>query len=278
MAEDITKSEILDQLKRILDFKDLSKSYRLKKFLSFVVDKKLRDESLELSSHNIALNVFDRDKTFDSSIDPIVRVQAGKLRRLLRLYYSTTGKNDKITIEIPKGGYEPEFKVRDEKTKDIKTDADALSDSTPTIAVLPFKILNKSDEFEYLANGIGEELSNRLTFFQELNVLAYYSMAHIDYYELNIKDFLANHNVDYLISGNLSIDDDTILLNMVLSNTISNKQLWAKKISVDKNNISLDHTLNMICEQSLSSIGGAFGTIARDRSKQSKTRNIGSPS
>jgi adenylate cyclase len=62
-----------------------------------------------LKAFAIAVEVLGRDHNFDPQIDPVVRMEAGKLRRRLERYYLGAGQNDPIRIDIPKGGYAPTF-------------------------------------------------------------------------------------------------------------------------------------------------------------------------
>ena len=57
----------------------------------------------------IAVTVFGRGADFDAVLDPIVRVQAGRLRRSLERYYLLGGADGPLRIEMPKGGYTPVF-------------------------------------------------------------------------------------------------------------------------------------------------------------------------
>lgn len=59
----------------------------------------------------MATAVFDKDDDFDPQLDPIVRVEAGRLRLRLLEYYAGPGQADSVVIEIPKGGYVPSFRV-----------------------------------------------------------------------------------------------------------------------------------------------------------------------
>lgn len=105
------KDDILAQLNTILDSKDFSGSDRFRKFLSFVVHETLAGREHEIKAYTIATCVFDRDRNFDSLLDPVVRVEASKLRGKLENYYLRrhgSGK-DLIKIEIPKGTYVPTF-------------------------------------------------------------------------------------------------------------------------------------------------------------------------
>lgn len=84
-------------------------SDRLRNFLRFVVEETLAGRPDRLKAYTIALEVLGRDAGFDPQNDPIVRMEAGKLRRRLDHYYLKAGRDDPIQIEIPKGGYAPRF-------------------------------------------------------------------------------------------------------------------------------------------------------------------------
>ncbi|QOY91528.1 TolB-like translocation protein [Paludibaculum fermentans] len=82
------------------------------KFLRFVVSEVLRERADGLKESILGEAVFDRGEAFDPRIDPIVRVQAAKLRTRLQEYYSEQGTADPVEIELPKGTYVPIFRKR----------------------------------------------------------------------------------------------------------------------------------------------------------------------
>ena len=61
----------------------------------------------EIKGYTVATDVFGRKTDFDPSTDPIVSVEARRLRRALEHYYLTSGRRDRVRITIPKGGYVP---------------------------------------------------------------------------------------------------------------------------------------------------------------------------
>ena len=65
-----------------------------------------------LKAYNVALEVFERPETFDPITDPLVRIEAGRLREKLREYYEADGQGDPIRIELPKGTYTPQIEFR----------------------------------------------------------------------------------------------------------------------------------------------------------------------
>ncbi len=105
----ICKEEKLAQLEKILQARTLHGSESLRAFLRFVVDKAAEDQESHLKEYVIATEVLGRNSDFDSRIDSVVRVQAGRLRTKLHEYYSAEGKDDPIVIDLPKGQYTPVF-------------------------------------------------------------------------------------------------------------------------------------------------------------------------
>jgi len=112
MAADATApapETIREQLHRILESKEFDASERNRRFLHYIVEEKLAGRSDRIKAYSVATSVFDRDGTFDAQTDPIVRIEAGRLRRSLDHYYLTAGQNDPLRISIPKGSYVPNF-------------------------------------------------------------------------------------------------------------------------------------------------------------------------
>jgi adenylate cyclase len=105
--------EVRAQMRRILADPTFQASPARRELLRFVVDETLAGRADRLKGFAIALTVFDRQDDFDPQSDPVVRVEARRLRRDLDSYYVTVGKRDPLVISIPKGGYVPHFERRD---------------------------------------------------------------------------------------------------------------------------------------------------------------------
>jgi eukaryotic-like serine/threonine-protein kinase len=100
------------QVERILASAAFADAERARGFLRFVVERKLEGRSGEIKESVIAVEVLGRPSSFDSKSDPIVRVEAGRLRDRLGSYYETEGGADPVLISVPKGRYVPEFTER----------------------------------------------------------------------------------------------------------------------------------------------------------------------
>ncbi len=104
--------EIRAQLDRILADPGFQASSVRRELLTFIVEQTLAGRADRLKGLSLAVEVFGRGQDFDSQTDPVVRVEARRLRRDLHSYYGTEGAHDPIVISIPKGGYVPHFKWR----------------------------------------------------------------------------------------------------------------------------------------------------------------------
>ncbi len=106
-------AEVRRQLERLLESADLNISDRNRRFLAYVVEETLAGRGERIKAYNIALTAFARGEDFDPQTDPIVRIEASRLRRALEHYYLTVGHSDPLRIEIPKGSYIASFRYAD---------------------------------------------------------------------------------------------------------------------------------------------------------------------
>ncbi|WEA24506.1 adenylate cyclase [Rhizobium binxianense] len=104
--------EVRAQLQRILADPEFPAVGRVASFLRYVVEETLEGRGGRIKGYAIAVEVFGRRDTF-SQDDPVVRIEAGRLRRSLEHYYLLGGKNDPVRIDVPKGGYVPSFSWND---------------------------------------------------------------------------------------------------------------------------------------------------------------------
>jgi Tol biopolymer transport system component len=100
------------QLDRILASAPFADAERARSFLRFVVERALEGRSGEIKESVIAVEALGRNTSFDPKSDPIVRVEAGRLRDRLSSYYEGEGEVDSVLISLPKGRYVPEFSER----------------------------------------------------------------------------------------------------------------------------------------------------------------------
>src|SRR3954468_19270087 len=111
---------------------------RLVAFLTFVVEKTLSGEAAAIKGYTIATQALGPADDFGPQTDPIVRVEAGRLRRALQTYYAGEGADDPVRIGIPLGSYVACFEQRagpgqTVAATDRAEDAENAGDGLPAI-------------------------------------------------------------------------------------------------------------------------------------------------
>ncbi|HXS81035.1 MAG TPA: hypothetical protein VN818_12145 [Gammaproteobacteria bacterium] len=97
--------EVRAALERVLASRCFEQAGRSSAFLRFVVEQTLAGQGDRLKGYTIAVEVFERPPDFDAQTDPLVRVEAGRLRRRLIEYYADEGRADPVRLDLPRGSY-----------------------------------------------------------------------------------------------------------------------------------------------------------------------------
>src|SRR5579862_9778152 len=108
----INPEAIEQQLDRIRSSDEFRKCPQLLRFLRFTVNEALSGRNGGSKERLIGMEVFGRPADYDAGSDPVVRVEARRLRRKLAQYYARDGRADPLEIRLPKGGYLPTFEPR----------------------------------------------------------------------------------------------------------------------------------------------------------------------
>jgi hypothetical protein len=103
--------EVRALLVRMLGAEPLRSSPQLSSFLRYIVGETLEGRGQDLKGYSIATLALGRPDTFDPQLDPIVRVQAGRLRQAMAEYHAAHATED-LAIVLDKGVYVPRFEVR----------------------------------------------------------------------------------------------------------------------------------------------------------------------
>jgi hypothetical protein len=98
-------------LERILASEEFGGSAQLSRFLRHVVQNGLASDLTPLKESAIGVDVFNRGPGYSPKTDPIVRVEARRLRDRLEAYYAKHGAREEVRISLPKGGYCPSFEL-----------------------------------------------------------------------------------------------------------------------------------------------------------------------
>ena len=225
LRDSLSKSDqkaIREQLKRLLDSPQFQKSRRRRQFLEYLVNETLAGRSNRLTGHKLASEVFGRPDTFDPAIDPVVRVEAGRLRDKLREYYAAGGQADPIHIDLPKGTYAPQIHVRRYMTREI-------SCTVPSLAVLPFDDLSVGQKLGYFGDGVAEDIITALSRFPDLVVVARGSSFAYKGKPTDVRQIGKELGVGYVVEGSFRKEGNKLRIVSQLIETKNGEHVWAER-------------------------------------------------
>jgi adenylate cyclase len=229
-------------LDKILASPCFVQSERQQRFLKFIVTETLAGHTDRLKGYTIALEVFDRDASFDPAIDAIVRVEATRLRAKLREYYDREGRTDSVRFELPKGAYAIRMDWRALKTAlslHETPDANAVAETVPTrlrpiedrpsLVVLPFANMSSDSEQEYFADGITDGLITELSRLPGLFVISRHSSFVYKGVSKRAEEIGAELGIRYLLEGSVHRAAERVRITAQLIDATSGAQLWAER-------------------------------------------------
>ena len=216
-------------LEKVLVSAEMCRSKKLCQFLRFTVEEVLRGHGSELKEYAIAVGVFKRNREFDPGADPIVRVQARRLRSKLGQYYQTEGRDDAIQIDYPVGGYSPVFTRRAPREPSmpvIPAPPDRELASARRIAVLPFIDIGPDDS-QAFTDGLTDELSHALSGWPGVRVVARASCFQFKGKSEDVRRIGEWLGVSALVSGSVRKEGSRLRILVQLVDAETGLNLWS---------------------------------------------------
>ena len=176
IASTPTPEEVNAAVEQIVASEALRASPQLAAFLRFVVDATLKGQSDRIKGYTIAVEALNRSSDFDPQTDPIVRVEATRLRRAMERYYATAGADSAVRIELVRGIYTPRFSYRTaRRAGKLQTvpPADAANkrgNGMPTLSVEPFKTLTAPGTETLSPTALHEKICDAFSRFGTINI------------------------------------------------------------------------------------------------------------
>jgi serine/threonine-protein kinase len=220
----ISPAQAKAQLQKILDDPLFARTQRMSRFLRFGVEHALAGTGHQVKEYLVGVDVFDRPKDYDPRVDPIVRVEARRLRAKLRSFYASSGKKDELIIDFPKGAYAAEFHLKSSAKSIVPKPAAAVETS---IAVLPFSNLAAERDDDYFSDGLTEELILHLTRMKGLRVVAWYSASKFRGREGDLNEIREQLKVGVVLRGSVRRTASRVRVTVQLIDAASGAFLWA---------------------------------------------------
>ena len=129
MTAPISLFEKREELRRVLQSKYFAGAPKKTRFLEFVSEQAFLGNGDKLNEYLVGLEVYERGSDFNPQKDPIVRVQAHEIRRLLKRYYQEDGRDNMLRIDLPSGHYVPVFGRNGVENAEESTSSDGTAAS-----------------------------------------------------------------------------------------------------------------------------------------------------
>ena len=283
-----TRRPFVSNLVRILNSGPFHQAQRRRRFLEYIVNEALAGRGERLKGSNVAQAVFDRE-SFDPNIDPIVRMEAARVRDRLREYYETDGRDDPIRISLPKGTYTPHIEFRQAPTLDPRparaapikqlmlaaavlliitaslwglsswNSGPSLPDES-SIAVLPFDNFGNDPKWDRLADGMTEDIITDLSHSKDLIVIARNSTEVYKGKPIDIRQIGRDLNVKYVLEGSIQSMGDQIRVTAQLIEAASGSQVWSERY--DRPADDLFAVQNELTQRIAATLGVSQGAVA----------------
>jgi TolB-like protein/Flp pilus assembly protein TadD len=243
-------AEIRAALEKVLASPGFSDAGRLGPFLRFLVDRALAGENDRLKESVLGVDVFGRPASYDPRTDPIVRVEARRLRQRLDEYYAVTGGADAVRITLPKGGYVPVFEGKAAPPRwnwRVPAAVAALAilgiglgfwqsrymnrmreAPVAAVAVLPFANLSAIPDTEYFSDGLTEELTDRLSRIPGLKVVPRSVMSQFKGQTGDLLKIAQAVRASVLVDGSVRQQSGRVRVTARLLSPADGYQIWSQ--------------------------------------------------
>jgi TolB-like protein/Flp pilus assembly protein TadD len=215
-------------LEKILAHQLFSRSERMVRFLRLTVERTLAGQADALKEYLLGVEVFDRKASYDPRVDPIVRVEARRLRAKLKAYYEGDGAFDAVIIEFVSGGYAPRLTLRNASREPGSRDLMSQDAGVITVAVLPFADLGGKPENQYFSDGLTEELIHALTKVPGMRVVAWNTAAQLRDRQQDVRAIGDQLQVGTVLTGSVRIAGPSLRVRAQLIDTASGVYLWSE--------------------------------------------------
>jgi TolB-like protein/Tfp pilus assembly protein PilF len=231
----IPPGEILNQVDAITASPPFSGSAQLCRFLRYIVERTLAGDTASLKENLLGTEVFDRGIRYDPRTDPVVRVEARRLRAKLDEYYAAEGARAPIVIRIPKGSYISVFEragTASPRVIEMAAPAEAAAQGR-SVAVLPFVGLGADPETEYFADGLTDEVIHLLGGVPGLNVVSRSSVYRFKDRKEDARELGRLLNAGHLVEGSVRRDGQRLRVATQLVESANGYQSWSQTFERD---------------------------------------------
>ena len=259
------ENEIREQLSSVLRSQVLRDSEMLRNFLSFIVNETLKPKGIRLKQYSIAFHAFNRSADFDPTADPIVRIQASRLRRILEQYYREEGVADPVIILLPKGSYVPVFTYANNKEPMPSFATNHSEEVNYTIAVKPLRNLSPAEDSKLITEGFTEEIMMELSQYSHIQVIR---LAEEESQRSGVA------MARFYLEGSMRFVEKIVKISIGVTDSFNHQLIWSFQEKVDIENDDLIKIQEDVAAAVALQISGIQGIICKKLYQESNWDQI----
>ncbi len=207
----------------------------------------MRGDGPSLKAYTIGVSALGVN-TDRSCPETTARMQASRVRRLLKKYYQLEGKDEAVEVNLPSGVYEPRFLPRRSQV--------VAPQGLPRVQIGPFESLSGERLDDQLCRGLADSLVGLL--------------VACDHIKVTRQDDVEHDDAAYTLAGTLTRVGNAIRLSFHLRQSSERETIWSdrldRELSADSFLTVQDEVaLNLACRIGDPSVG-AIARFSRSRS------------
>ena len=283
----IEEKTIKKHVAKVLSSESFHEASRLQQFFRYVVDKYCEGSTQEINQYAVGVEAFGFSEDFNPQRSSVVRLEAGRLRRRLALYYATEGATEELRIEIPKGSYAPHIKRAAHETDKVYhgLDMEAIAprtDSQPAppnlkIVVLPFQNVSGDNQLDFFAYGLAEEITSVLSLYKDFSIVPPIAAKGFTSEQTNLKVIDTEFGARYVLVASIRRAKKLVRIIVQLNDTKDSSLLWSSTFDTAFEVDNLIDIENEIAARVANSIANEYDGVI-PRKVASESSNIGNPS
>lgn len=260
-----TPDQVRAALEHVVASEVFRSSPQLASFLRFVVESVLQGKGERIKGYTIGVEVLHRNADFDPQLDPIVRVEATRLRRALERYYAGPGADSPVLIGLARGTYVPTFSCRSAAQR-VDTSEFRAGNGMPTLLLRPLEILKTNNAPVPAVDVLYDKLCDAFARFDTINIV-----------------IVPGHDSestprDYELGGSIEPGDDGVIaVRFRLTDNADKSIIWSRAFEMPMMHAGGVAAENKVITELAAILLQPFGVIRAHERVRHLASNVGDP-
>ncbi|EIJ34951.1 hypothetical protein [Thiothrix nivea] len=229
---------IKQELQHVLNSRLLENKKQAINFIAYIMEETLAGRGKKITQYGIAIEALGKPTDYNPTDNPAVRVEAGRVRRLLEEYYATEGRHSKLRITLPVGSYQPVVEWVTPTSSSLSAhhfEPKSIQSLGPKVYIScqnPTTIMD--DTLRGLIYNLRSTLPITLGHFREVRIAlapASHALAHQ-------QDELAyawqHQQAEFLLECKVEAERNGISVNFTLHHTVTHEQVWSDNVKLPR--------------------------------------------